>query len=120
MGNLIKKICRIFCGCKKIEPIPQTQFSLTTAERSTYANQLLLNPLWDELFEDLREDTHKLWIGTRTDDVEQREYLWQHFQLIGVIQRRVRGYISSATIENDFENKRQKNPQLKRDLRDGK
>ncbi len=112
--NLIKRICRRFCGCFDYIPIPATGVDLTVEERATAARQIKANPLWEPLFDALRADAHKMWFDTTTDDVNAREYLWTHTQILGVIQRRINGYIAHAILNEDLEKKRQKNPQSAR------
>lgn len=93
------------------EPLPEPKIiesALSKMERATYARQLMTNPLWDEVFDNLRDDAFKLWVGTNTEDVGHREYLWKHFQIIGVLQRRVKAYIETVSLEEAMEEKKQK------------
>lgn len=109
MAGIIRKIAQSLCKCPEPPPVPEIIKSvLSTKERATYARKLMENPLWEEVFEDLRDDAFKLWVGTSLEDVEQREYLWKHFQLIGVLQRRLKAYVTTVTIEEDMEARMQK------------
>ncbi len=120
LDNLIKRICRRFCGCSDFIPIPVIRVALTPAERATYAKQLIVNPVWEELFENLQDEAFKLWANSTSRDFESREFMWQQYQIVSLLKRRIAGYLANAALDEDIENKRQKNPQPQRNLRDGK
>jgi DNA-binding FadR family transcriptional regulator len=90
--------------------------ALSPEERGTYARQLAGNPIWDELFSNLRVEAVQGWAQTKFEDVESREYFFKHFQILELIKRRIEGYIANAAMNEHIEMQRQKMSQpLKRD-----
>ena len=105
MANWLCKICCRFCGCKEEAPIPVSGLdpSLSPEQRATYARQLKGNPVWDEVINNLSMEAYGVWAATKMADVEEREYLYKHFQIIGMIKRRIDGYISSAALDEHIQ-----------------
>jgi hypothetical protein len=108
----IIRLCWVILGRIDFTPIPTAAVSvkagLTPEERSTYAKQLAANPLLGELFDNLQAEAFKLWIDTSVKGVESREYLWTHHQVVILIERRIRGYLANAVLDENIENRRQK------------
>src|SRR3546814_11597299 len=66
-------------------PVPL--MPLTIEQRRAYALELINNPLWPEVIEDMKQDAMNLWKRTTAADVQAREQAWQKFQAIEEIGR---------------------------------
>lgn len=101
MDNFIGRICSRFCDCKKEPPLRlrEKDPNLTTEQRATYALQLKLNPVWEEIFNDINTEFYAVWADTKAADVASRELLYQHFCALGLIKRKIEGYLSSAALD---------------------
>lgn len=72
---------------------------LTTNEKSAYAQQLINNPLFKDIFITMRESFLQSWETTSIKDKEDREDLWGLYRLSKVLEERVNAYVATALIE---------------------
>lgn len=69
---------------------------LTTEQRRAYALELINNPLWPEVIEDMKQDALNLWKRTTAADVQAREQAWQKFQAIEGVQHGIESALRRA------------------------
>src|SRR3546814_3489897 len=65
-------------------------------QRRAYALELINNPLWPEVIEDMKQDAMNLWKRTTAADVQAREQAWQKFQAIEGVQNGIESALRRA------------------------
>lgn len=66
--------------------------------RARDASAMLENPLFNEALEHLRTETMNAWVGTKSDQVAERDRLWTMVKMID----RLRGYFETIRDEGRF------------------
>ena len=111
MDNLLGRFFSNFCSCEKITPIIILDSGLSSEQKTTYAMQLVDNPVYKEVMDSLEREAFFLWSKTSSDNISEREYLFKHFNVVKLIRRRINGYLSDAAIDERASLKRMSVPQ---------
>ena len=67
---------------------------LTSAERASYAEQLLKNPVFKEAMRAVEDDLIRDWSDTLPTQTNEREALWSQIQALKKIEETLTGYIN--------------------------
>jgi len=69
------------------------------------AKQILNNPLFGEVMEDLKSQLQVEWLQTTPEDFDTREALYQQVHLVDRIYARMESILEDVTITNHYERK---------------
>lgn len=68
-------------------------------QQSDYARMLKTNPLWDEIFEEMRFELISTWEAARV--MEDREECWKLLGSLKVLKQKIEGKLSSYDVLTD-------------------
>ena len=74
---------------------------MDAAKRVFYARELLDNPLWQEVFEALREESRSRWEGTDPEDTSTRELAWHETKALDRVKNEFEQQLQEATEETE-------------------
>lgn len=100
VNTLVKWLSGLF---KKKEQSPMRNFvapqPMDKKTKRFYAEELLGNPLYEEIIKKIESDALELWKNTPHNDVEGREIAYMHFRVLRQIDGYIRRYVSDAAHE---------------------
>lgn len=70
---------------------------MTNEERSQYAKELIKNPLYRCLMDELKANTINLWANTEIEQNEGREKYWQRYIVIETLDKYITAYAACET-----------------------
>ncbi len=98
-----------FCR-KKEKPevvFAQSEEKLTVKERGSLAKSVLDNPIFEEAFNEIKEETLRQWEGTKVSEEITREFLWSYLRALYHIHNRLQSYVGDAIYQDGIEKERQ-------------
>lgn len=65
---------------------------MNNTERIQYAKELIKNPLYKQLMDELKENTITLWANTDVEQVQNREKYWERFVVCKTLDNWITSY----------------------------